>query len=103
MRRREFITLLGGAAAWVSPARAQDPRRVIGVLAGFDPSLNSAVGMAAFFKGLKDTGFVEGRNINIEIRQVVDGHYDRLPSLAAELVGLDVAAIFVPDLPSAFA
>jgi putative ABC transport system substrate-binding protein len=103
MRRREFITLLGGAAASVSPARAQEPRRVIGVLAGFDPNLNSEVGMAAFFKGLKDTGFVEGRNINIEIRQVVDGHYDRLPSLAAELVGRDVAAIFVPDLPSAFA
>src|ERR1700722_18726151 len=104
MRRREFITLLGGAAAWVAPARAQEPRKVIGVLAGFGfPSLFSEVAMPAFLKGLKDAGFVEGRNINIEIRQVADGHYDRLPSLAAELVGHDVAAIFAADLPSAFA
>ena len=103
MRRREFITLLGGAAASVSPARAQEPRRVIGVLTAFGfPSLFSEVGMPAFFQGLKDAGFVEGRNINIEIRQA-DGQYDRLPSLAAELVGRDVAAIFAADLPSAFA
>jgi putative tryptophan/tyrosine transport system substrate-binding protein len=58
--------------------------------------------MPAFLQGLKDAGFVEGRNISIEIRSA-DGHYDRLPSLAAELVGRDVAAIFAPDLPSAFA
>jgi putative ABC transport system substrate-binding protein len=104
MRRREFITFLGAAAASVSPARAQEPRRVIGVLTGFDfPNLFSEVGMPAFVQGLKDAGFVEGRNINIEIRQVADGHYDRLPSLAAELVGRDVAAIFAADLPSAFA
>jgi len=63
----------------------------------------SVVAMPAFFQGLKDAGFVEGRNINIEIRQEADGHYDRLPSLAAELVGRDVAAIFAADLPSAFA
>jgi putative ABC transport system substrate-binding protein len=99
MRRREFITLLGGAAAGVSAARAQEPRRVIGVLTavGF-----TSVFWPAFFQGLKEAGFVEGRNINIEI-QVADGHYDRLPSLAAELVGRDVAVIFASDLPSAFA
>src|ERR1700733_7478959 len=104
MRRREFITLLGGAAASVCPARAQEPRRVIGILTSFDfPNWLSEYGMPAFFQGLKEAGFVEGRNINIEIRQAADGHYDRLPSLAAELVGRNVAAIVAADLPSAFA
>jgi putative tryptophan/tyrosine transport system substrate-binding protein len=102
MKRREFITLLGGAAAWVSPARAQEPRQVIGFLSGFSSSSALPHAMPAFFQGLKDAGFVEGRNISIEIRQA-DGHYDRLPSLAAELVGRDVTAIFAFDLPSALA
>jgi ABC transporter substrate binding protein len=58
--------------------------------------------MPAFIQGLKEAGFVEGKNISIEIRRA-DGHYDRLPSLAAELVGRDAAAIFATDVPSAFA
>ena len=103
MRRREFITLLGGAAAWVSPARAQEPRPVIGVLSGFAlAGFFADIIMPAFVQGLKDAGFVEGRNISIEIRRA-DGHYDRLPSLAAELAGRNVAAIYATDLPSAFA
>ena len=103
MKRREFISLLGGAAAWVSPARAQEPRKVIGILCGFSFSgLFADVVLPAFSQGLKDAGFVAGRNISIEIRQA-DGHYDRLPSLAAELVGRDVAAIYATDVPAAFA
>jgi ABC-type uncharacterized transport system substrate-binding protein len=104
MRRREFISLLGSAAAWVSPARAQEPRRVIGVLSGFGPGgfFADVIMPTAFVQGLKDAGFVEGRNISIEIRSA-DGHYDRLPSLAAELVGRNVAAIYASDVPSAFA
>jgi putative tryptophan/tyrosine transport system substrate-binding protein len=102
MRRREFISLLGGAAAWVSRARAQEPRRVIGVLSGLGGLTFAGAGMPAIVQGLKDAGFVEGRNISIEIRWA-DGHYDRLPSLAAELVGRDVAAIYATDVPSAFA
>jgi ABC-type uncharacterized transport system substrate-binding protein len=103
MRRREFISLLGGAAAWVSPARAQEPRRVIGVLCSLGPAgIFADIIMPALVQGLKDVGFVEGRNISIEIRWT-DGHYDHLPSLAAELVGRNVAAIYATDVPSAFA
>jgi putative ABC transport system substrate-binding protein len=103
MKRREFIGMLGSATVWASGVRAQEPRKVIGVLSSLGSSgFFADVQMPAFFQGLKDAGFVEGRNMNIEIRQA-DNHYDRLPSLAAELVGRDVVAIFASDLPSAFA
>ena len=103
MRRREFIILLSDAAAWVSPARAQEPRKVIGVLTGQSGlGFFADVALPAFLQGLRDAGFVEGRNISIEIHRA-DGHYDRLPSLAAELVRRDVAAIFANDVPAAFA
>jgi putative ABC transport system substrate-binding protein len=72
-RRREFITLLGGAAAWMSPARAQEPRRVIGFLSIF--SSDTFWSGPAFVKGLKDTGFIEGNNISIE-RRWAEGQYN---------------------------
>jgi putative tryptophan/tyrosine transport system substrate-binding protein len=101
MRRREFITLLGGAAAWVSPARAQEPRRVIGYLGSSSSDASPGV-VAAFVQGLKDTGFIEGNNISIEWRWA-EGQYNRLPSLAGELVSRGVAVIVAFDAPASSA
>jgi putative tryptophan/tyrosine transport system substrate-binding protein len=101
MRRREFITLLGGAAAWVSPARSQEPRRVIGFLSSTSSDTFPGL-VAAFMQGLKDAGFIEGNNLSIE-RRWGEGQYNRLPSLAGELIGRGVAAIFCFDAPAAFA
>ena len=101
MRRREFITLLGGAAAWLSPARAQEPRRVIGFLSSTSSDAFPEM-LAAFVQGLKDTGFIEGNNINIEWRWA-EGQYNRLPSLAGELISRGVAVIVAWDAPAALA
>jgi putative ABC transport system substrate-binding protein len=100
MRRRDFVTFLGSAMAWMSAARGQGRQHVIGHLSGRSDALPGAV--AAFHRGLKDTGFVEGKNVSIEFRWA-DGHYDRLLSLAAELVGHNVSVIWANDAPSAFA
>ena len=92
MKRREFIGLIGGAAAWPLAARAQQPSiPVVGFLGANTPE-SSPLSLEAFRHGLSETGFVDGHSVKIEYRWA-EGRYAQLPALAADLVSRKVDAI----------
>src|SRR5262249_15952269 len=99
VKRRDFITLLGGAAvAWPFTA---PPQQAAGRVVGFlERGLPYAAGEGAFRVGLSTTGYIEGQNVTVDFR-FADGQYSRLPALAAELVRRQVAVIFAGGPPAA--
>jgi putative ABC transport system substrate-binding protein len=102
MRRREFIAGLGGAAVWPLAASAQQPPvPVLGFVSGRSPK-DSAANVAAFRKGLAETGYMEGQNVAVQYRWA-EGRYDQQPALIADLIRHPVAVLAVFNIASALA
>jgi putative tryptophan/tyrosine transport system substrate-binding protein len=100
VRRREFITLLGGAAAWPLAARAQQPKRIPRLcFLTFDPVASRSTRFEAFFQGLHDLGYVDGQTVTIDYLSA-DGDGERFPALAAECVRLKADIIAVSTTPA---
>jgi putative ABC transport system substrate-binding protein len=103
LKRREFIALLSGAAAWPLAARGQQPAMpAIGFISNYPAETNPKF-LQAFRQGLNAAGFVEGHNITIEFRWADEDQYDQLPMMATDLVDRRVAVLFASPTPAAFA
>ena len=101
MRRRDLVTLVGGAVmAWPLAARAEQP--VIGILATASAEANAAR-LRAFHEGLRVAGYVKDNNVKIDYRWAEEGRYDQLPTMAADLVDRRVSVIFASPIPAALA